>query len=267
MKSKSLNSFADHAPKVEWFRSFFALKNDFFSCHSLGPMQISCFRRFLRDAELITQDRYFTRFAEIANELAWDSTNSLGLMLINLVANNPQIRWYVENLALDKLYELNVVDLLLSNYAVSPLSRRSIIYSFKRIVATPFGSNLHFGFVETEGKRDSVVKLSRTKCVVPDSRVILYGLYKYAEQCQGVREYSFERLLERNVETSGVSPCQIFGLSADEIKGIALGLSINYPNFIRVETTRNLERIVILFWDKTSSDVLDLFIPTARSGR
>lgn len=35
---KSLNSFADHAPKRDWLVSFFELKQDFFTEHTLGPM-------------------------------------------------------------------------------------------------------------------------------------------------------------------------------------------------------------------------------------
>ena len=42
-QQQSLNSFADHAPKTEWFEAFFALENNFFTEHSLGPNQFSVF--------------------------------------------------------------------------------------------------------------------------------------------------------------------------------------------------------------------------------
>lgn len=44
---KSLNSFADHAPKRDWLVSFFELKEEFFTDHTLGPMMYDMFRRFL----------------------------------------------------------------------------------------------------------------------------------------------------------------------------------------------------------------------------
>ena len=61
---KSLNSFADHAPKPEWLRSFFEMKESFFSEHTLGPMMFDMFRRFLRDAAL-NDKNHFTAFARV----------------------------------------------------------------------------------------------------------------------------------------------------------------------------------------------------------
>ena len=58
---KSLNSFADHAPKRDWLVSFFELKEDFFTEHTLGPMMYDMFRRFLRDAGL-NEKNHFTDF-------------------------------------------------------------------------------------------------------------------------------------------------------------------------------------------------------------
>jgi phosphoadenosine phosphosulfate reductase len=93
---KSLNSFADHAPKPEWLRSFFELKERFFSEHTLGPMMFDMFRRFLKDASL-NEKNHFTPFAELIAQIGWETDTAQGLILINLVAENPQVEWYVNN--------------------------------------------------------------------------------------------------------------------------------------------------------------------------
>lgn len=94
---KSLNSFADHAPKREWLVSFFDLKEAFFTEHSLGPMMYDMFRRFLRDAGL-NEKNHFTSFAELIEQIGWESDTALGLMMVNLAMENPQIAWYVNTL-------------------------------------------------------------------------------------------------------------------------------------------------------------------------
>ena len=106
---KSLNSFADHAPKPEWLRSYFELKEAFFSEHSLGPMMFDMFRRFLRDASL-NERNHFTPFAELISQIGWQTSTAQGLILINLVAANPQMEWYVDNFDIDKTYTRQIVE-------------------------------------------------------------------------------------------------------------------------------------------------------------
>jgi phosphoadenosine phosphosulfate reductase len=52
-KMKSINCFSNHAPKTEWFSDFFEQQQGFLAENSLGPVQKTKFKRFLKDAELI----------------------------------------------------------------------------------------------------------------------------------------------------------------------------------------------------------------------
>jgi len=254
-KKQSLNSFADHAPKTEWLKSFFSLKDDFFTEHSLGPMMFDVFRRFLKDAGLNEKNR-FTPFAELISNLTWDSTTSLALMLINLVAENPQIRWYVKNLKINKYYSRQSIEDLLTTLDVKEKDAKSIVKAFGRIVETPFGTKLNFGCVEKQ--KGIITDLVRYKCVTPERTVMLYGLYKFAEQCGNIKEFTVTTLLDEEIERIGVSPTEIFGVSRDELSEYALGLATNYPEFIYVTFTHDLEKIA-LAESKTSKDVLELF--------
>ena len=256
---KSLNSFADHAPKPEWLRSFFELKDAFFLEHTLGPMMFDMFRRFLRDASL-NEKNHFTPFAELISQIGWETDAAQGLILINLVAENPQIRWYVNKFDVGKVYPRRIVEDMLTAVSVKPKDAKSIAKSYKRLVETPLGTSLNWGFV-TEGN-----EFVRTKCSVSDPRVVLYGLFKFAEKCNDYKEFTLATLLNDNIDRDGISPTRIFGLNRDEMTPILLGLSAKYPEFITVSFTHDLEKITLAA-DKSSQDVLELFKEDAANGQ
>lgn len=248
---KSINSFADHAPKLEWLSSFFKLKESFFSEHTLGPMMYDMFRRFLKDA-LLNEKNHFTSFAELISQIGWETNTAWGLILINLVNNNPQIEWYIKNFDIGRSYPRQTVEDMLTAFDVKPKDAKSIVKSYKRLTEIPLGTNLRFGYVTDNGD------LVRTKCSVSDPRVVLYGLFKFAEKCNDYKEFTLATLLNDNIDRDGVSPARVFGLDRDDMTPILLGLSAKYPEFITASFTHDLEKIR-LAEDKTSADVLDLF--------
>ncbi|MCD8049836.1 MAG: phosphoadenosine phosphosulfate reductase family protein [Clostridia bacterium] len=251
---KSLNSFADHAPKTEWLVSFFELKEDFFTKHTLGPMMYDMFRRFLRDAGL-NEKNHFTDFAELISNLGWETDTSLGLILVNLAMENPQIAWYINSMDINHFYERQQIEERLISLDVKPKDAKSIAKAYKRIVETPFGTVLNFGYVTDENE------MVRTKCSISDNRVMLYALYKFAEKCNlknHGNEFRFSYLYDETVERGAVSPVRIFGLyDEEELKSILLGLSAAYPEFINATFTNDLQTITLR--DKTDEDVLNLF--------
>lgn len=248
---KSLNSFADHAPKKEWLVSFFKLKENFFTNHTLGPMMYDMFRRFLKDAGL-NEKNHFTKFAELVSNIGWDTDTSLGLILVNLAMENPQIAWYITNMDIEVPYKREKIEETLVSLDVKPKDAKSIVKAYKRIVATPFGTNLDFGYITEDGD------LVRTKCSISDNRVVLYSLYKFVEKCNLGKEFSIAYICDETVERDGVSPVRLFGLyDEEELKSILLGLSAAYPEFINATFTNDLQSIALR--DKTSNDVLKLF--------
>ena len=248
---KSLNSFADHAPKPEWLRSYFELKEDFFTEHTLGPMMFDMFRRFLKDAGL-NEKNHFTPFAELITDIGYASDTAMGLILTNLVYENPQIEWYMNNLDIGRIYERSMVENMLIALDVKPKDAKSIVKSFKRLTETPLGTKLNFGYVSEDGD------VARTGCSISDPRVILYALYKFAEKCNDYKEFTLNALLSDNIERDGVSPTRIFGLDREAMIPLLLGLSGKYPEFINATFTNDLNKISLKD-DKTSEDVLELF--------
>lgn len=247
---KSLNSFADHAPKPEWLQSFFELKDDFFTNHTLGPMMYDMFRRFLKDAGL-NEKNHFTKFAELISQIGWESNTAMGLIFTNLVFDNPQVEWYVKNLDIGSYYERSQVEDMLTAVDVKPKDAKSIIKAYKRLTETPLGTTLCFGYVTDEQD------LVRTKCSISDNRVVLYALFRFAEKCNNFREFTLSWLMNDGIDRDGISPTRIFGLDYFEMQSILMGLSAKYPDFIKATFTNDLEKITLE--EKTPDDVLRLF--------
>lgn len=248
---RAINSFTEHAPKPEWMAAFFNDKEAFFEANNLGPDQQVKFKVFLADAAL-SHKNHFSPFAELVCSIGWETETALGLVLVNLVAANPQMEWYVKNLDVGRVYtRKDVVDMLLTD-GLLERPANAVTKAYKRIVETPLGTILRFGYVSDTGD------LVRTKCSVSDPRVVLYGLFKFAEKCNDYKEFTLATLLNDSIDRDGISPTRIFGLDREDMTPLLLGLSAKYPEFITVSFTHDLEKIT-LAEDKSSADVLDLF--------
>lgn len=250
MNKKNVNTFNDHAPKRDWLVSFFELKEDFFTEHTLGTAMINKFKRFLSDAEL-SEKNHFTPFAELISKIGWETDVALGLMLTNLVYNNPQFDWYVKNMDIDYFYDKDQIKEMLIATGLKERSANQVIYSYKLITDTPFGKGLNFGY--TDGN-----DLVRSKCILNDNRVFLYALYKFCFKCNMDKELHVSYLYDESIERDAVSPIRIFGIyDEEELKSILLGLSSAYPDYINATFTNDLKTITLR--DKTSTDILKLF--------
>lgn len=245
----SLNAFDECPPKQDWLRRFFDEPREFLKHHGLDIRQFCGFRRFLKDAHLL-EKKTPTGFAYFIKNFGWDKETALALMLINLVVSNVQIRWFVENLPLEKFLTRSEIDAQLFSAGLSRASARKVVRSFKQLSETAFGTILKFGKVTYFGNQ--LTMLTRTKAKVTDGRVILYALYKLAEQ-RGEYQFALTALLEFSE-----SPAKIFGLTSEELEQFLNGLSANFPEFIDATFTHDLEKIS-LAPEKTAEDVLRLF--------
>lgn len=255
MKQKSLDCYATHAPKIDWFNQFLKLGNQFNNKNSLGNNEIPAFKRFLRDASIIVNDAdtklgTFLRREGVNSEIVW------ALILTNL-SYSPQVGWYVTTFGFGEQISQKYIAGLLSNInGVSNSAIKTIPNSLKRISLLPI-CDVGFGKVVNATKTEGFF-LCRTPWISPDPKVILYSLYRFAESCGGYYQFTFSRLYDESVDSDGVSPARIFGTDKEDLKKILNGLSINFKEYINVTFTLDLDNIT-LKEDKTSEDVLDLF--------
>lgn len=252
-KNMSLNCYSHHAPKMDWFEQYFRYKNEFHENHNLGSQMYNFFKRFLRDANLL-DDEGFSQTANVIDKISLDSEAAWGIMLCNL-CYTPQIGWYVKNVSLgEQCSREYLVESLIADGAKESWAP-DIWSSLVRILDLPFG-NVGLGFVTREKNR--AVALTRKEWVNPDPLVVLYSLYKFAEACGDYYQFTLSRLMNLDIDSQGVSPAQIFGFDREQMERILNGLSVNYPEFISVSFSLDLDNITLRN-DKTAMDVLTLF--------
>lgn len=252
--TKSLNCYSHHAPKMEWFTQYFNYKNEFDEKHSLGSQMYSFFKRFLRDAELLDETG-FSKTAQIIDEMiGLDSDSAWAIMMTNL-AYTPQINWLIKRMNMNETYGKDYTISLLVSDGAKESWVKDIWSSFARLVELPL-NQVGFGFATKE--KNKLVSITRTPWQNPDPKVILYSLYKFAENCGDYYQFTLSRLLNHEIDSDGVSPTEIFGIEREQMERILNGLSVNYPDYITASFTLDLDNITLRN-DKTSKDVLELF--------
>ncbi len=250
---KSLNTYSHFSPKMSWIKEYFEYKNEFKDKHDLGSQMYNFFKRFLRDAELL-DEKGFTSTAELISRIGYESTVSWGIIFVN-VSYSPQVNWLTKRIPFNEQLTRDYFTSLLIEDGAKESWVNDIWSSITRMTDLPL-SELGFGTTIKENNRST--GFVRHPWGSPEPLVILYSIYKFAEACSDYYQFTLTRLLDCNVESSGVSPAQLFGLDRETMETILKGLAINYPEFISVSFNLDLDNITLRS-DKSSTDVLNLF--------
>ena len=237
MSQKSLNCYSTHAPKMDWIAQYFKYKDEFDSNNDLGSQMFSFFKRFLRDADLL-DNKGFSRTARIIERCGLDDLSAWGIMLANL-AYTPQIGWFIKNFEFRENVSRNYAISRLMDDGTQERAANDIWRSYSRFIDLPF-SEIGLGVPDKDNGK--TVSFTRISWLNPEPKVILYALYKFSEACGNYKQFSLTRLLNHEIESDGISPTQIFGLDRTTMERILNGLSNNYPDFISVSFTLDLDR-------------------------
>lgn len=254
MKSKSLNCYSTHAPLIEWFEEFFDKKDEFFVSPSINGPKVEFFTTFLKHAGLL-EDGKLTQTANIIDKYGLDNEKSWALMLANL-AYTPEINWFVKNVNFNEILNKQYIisNLLEDENCTNERAANDIFRSYCRIL--DLGFNLvGMGTVDNSDKKNP--EIFRTPWYEPDAKIVLYSLYRFAEECGGYYQFSLTRLLNHDIESDGISPTEIYGLNRETMEKLLQGLAINYPDYISVSFTLDLDNINLRN-DKSSKDILEM---------
>lgn len=257
MNKTSLDRYAAHGPKIEWFKEFLRLGAKFKSENTLGNNQVPMFYKFLRDSGLVNGDLE-TRLAEKLRETNMEDEVIWSIILVNLCTTS-EVQWFIRNTNVSEATSQSKLISILSNTEnVSVSALKSIPVALKRISQLPL-STVGFGTSIKSSSEDGGALFIRTTWKNPNDKVILYSLYKFAEVCDQYYQFTLSDLFNDTIERNGVSPTQIFGIKREEMTNILTGLSINYPEFISASFSLDLDNIT-LRENKTSEDVLNLLL-------
>lgn len=259
-RKMSLDCYLSFGVEKEWVEKYLKYKEEFWKSeyNDLGSMKITALKRFLRDSKLKLEidksDDVAIEMNKIYDQQKMNTLDFWSLMYVNL-AYSPQINWFINNTTINERY---IVDELKEKIGdgSSAGTISNIISSLKNLILkTPLGRDVNIASCEMKGnKLESITRL-KSRNINP--LVVLYGLYKFAEECGDYYQFTLSRLFNFSLDSNGVSPAQMFGFDYDELQKMLSGLSINYPEFINTSFTLDLDNIT-LRKDKTSLDVLNL---------
>lgn len=257
-KMGSINRYANLGVEYDWIKQYLKSQDDFWVTHELGTNKVKSLRAFLNDASLMEKNK-FSRFASVVSSLGVENHVAWALILCNLTYSS-EFNWWITHVEFNTVYTTDMLKELLPDE--NDTAKTHITSAFKSILISNqiLGKEVGLGICDYNIKNDKryLNNIQRIAWQDVDAKVILYSLYKFAEACGDYYQFTLTRLMDTTVESDGVSPVQIFGLDKDAITGILKGLATNYPDYISVAFTLDLDNIN-LRQEKTSADILDLF--------
>ncbi len=282
-KMKGLDRYFSFGIRKNWLDLYFQDNgsDEFWNSDGHGFVankKKDAFLNFVKDAGLVNYnkanggDKYTkneaNEFAEVLFRCGSDSDVTWALMLCNL-AYTPEFNWFIKNVTPHENITPDRLKYMLEDVMENDtkgLGKRNISDAFKILLTqTPFGEVIGLGKCDytekTSANGNETIKLNsfyRDKWENPVPEVILYSLFKFAENCGDYYQFTLDRLLDHAVDSDGVSPTEIFNLDRDTMIKILNGLSINHPDFITAQFNLDLDTIT-LNADKSAGDVLQLF--------
>ena len=274
-----LDRYFSFGIRENWMRVYFDYEGSETFWNSDGDGEVpnkkkDAFLNFVRDAGLVYEDTSlkgkeykYTKykpsdFGRKMFEVGVDNENMWAYLLCNL-AYSPEIRWFIKNISLNETTTPENIKYKLEDVMENDtkgLGKRNICDALKvLLIQTPIGTKLGFANVCDYEEKASKMTLNyfiRGAWANPDERVILYALYKFADACGNYRQFTLTRLLDYDIESEGISPTQIFGLSRETMEKILNGLTFNYPDLIEARFTLGLDNITLKS-DKKAEEILD----------
>jgi len=258
-KMGAIDRYGNLGVEYKWVMAYFKKKDEYWESARIGKNMVKSLRCFLNDSQ-ITEKSKFASFGEVIDRIGIENANAWGLILCNL-AYTSEYNWWIKNIKFNTDYTPAAINAMLTEVP-SNNSRSHIVSAYKNMFISilPLSNEVGVGicnYDEKNGKR-YLNTVRRIAWPSPEPKVILYSLYMFAEKCGGYYNFTLSRLLDHDIDSDGISPTQIFGLDRDTMVRVLNGLTSNYPEFITVSFTIDLDNIYLKS-EKSSEDVLELF--------
>jgi 3'-phosphoadenosine 5'-phosphosulfate sulfotransferase (PAPS reductase)/FAD synthetase/ferredoxin len=257
MNIAGINKYMTFGLRQDWVAILASDGSNFRATTILGTRMIPAAVTWFREAQLISTAHSIeaTRLLTVAERNGMADPTFWDLVWIGLVNNSPLLKWYVCSTSFG---ELNTQEAL-SNLLKQSVSSDSVIKgALQSLCATLKGSPLGKQNVELETKGSRVLTLRRVPHAVKPL-VLLYTFYVMAK-ASGRTDFTLTEMLHSNFESPYISPIMAFGMTPDDVKGVTLGLSTIYPNFISCSFALGLDQIKLNTAEKSLEDVVELIL-------
>ncbi|MGM9997869.1 MAG: phosphoadenosine phosphosulfate reductase family protein [Candidatus Bruticola sp.] len=177
------------------------------------------------------------------NPFAW------AIMWANLAYNSTVVRTFCINVDLGSEFTKDFICGLIKydNKKANSQAVNSLLSTFRD---SPIGSALQQG-IQLEKS------YYRNGWEHPHAVALLYSIYLYAEHI-GCRSFTFSDMIKArdNQDGLGISPSDIYGINARNLKQYIQGLADSYNEYIHVSFVDNLDNIIL--GNYSSNDIVDL---------
>lgn len=257
LRLEKLTDYRGFGFKKEWLKIFFENVKNFDASGQLGEVMVVVFKIWGKHAGLIDKKNLPLEVVEKFIYLGVDSLKVWGYIFVNLAYNSNLINLFVKSCSFNESHGNNFL-LEMFGTTHSDTTKKNALKALKAALrSTPISEKLGQGICELKG--NAVVSITRTAWQNPEPLVILYSLYKFAEQSENLYSFTLTDLLDDSDERKGLSPKILFGLDEEILRPLLQGLSNDYPKFIRVEFNKGIQENIFLNGDKTPNDVVQLF--------
>jgi phosphoadenosine phosphosulfate reductase len=240
MNIKKIGNYKHFGIRKEWLEEFFEDPDRWWTENSLGPVQFEAMRRWLVDAEIIT-DRSkgftLTDIGKLLREIGADDTFTWAVIWTNLARNSSLISWYVSELEWGKTYSRDeLLELMGDKLSIATRKNglQSLIELFKY---SPIGYELEIGIpIIKRGRCVAILKKGvslQPKLKIPPLS-LLYALYRYAES-KNCFEFQISELYD---EKDPENPHYLFGIPQYALECIIAELTELYHKIVSLEDNR-----------------------------
>ena len=258
MNISGINKYLTFGLKTEWLSILASEGENFRSTGRLGNRMIPSAITWFREAKLISESKnvQVTHLMEYANIKGFDNITLWDCIWIALANTSPLVKWYVSKFNFNETKTPEDLNNELSNNVSSESVRKGALQALSNTLkSSPLGTGPN-ALVKLELKGPRVMSLTRVPRSI-DKLAVLYSLYVMGNAAKRT-SFTISEMMNADFESPYISPLIAFGMNVDELKGVCLGLSSLYPQFISCSFSLGLDEVKIFPEEKTLDDIVDL---------
>lgn len=251
----SISSYGTFGIHEEWVQEYLDSKEDFWNGNSLGNKQVSSFRAWLKDSEIVDAKYQLTPFGQYCSDMLMDERDTIWQVIwIHFCYNNPLVHWFADSIRANQQFDRALLIDSAIDYFGGTYTDTSVKYAigaFMQILNpdyAPFGFEVKQGVDISDGKMKNFVR-EGNPLLTP--KTIAYSIYRYAE-VKGVRSL---RVSDFYQEGCDGGPAFEFGIDKASLIKILRTLNAAQNRLLTAELNMGLDSIT-LREDITSLDIL-----------
>ncbi len=178
-KSGSISKYGTFGIHEEWIDEFLANPTDFWNFNILGKKQVTSFKAWLKDAEIVDSKNNLTEFGQFCSDnyinerdLIWE------IIWVNICYNSTLVEWYINTIKPNQMYDEKLLDEFGIEHFKGEYSQNTIEYALDGLMQvfkySPIGSTLCQGSIEGKYHKRSAYE------GISDAG-FAYAIYKYSE--------------------------------------------------------------------------------------